>query len=367
MRVCPTLVVALLPLIPACKAPPANPAGGAASDAAPRTHAASKTDAGAAKLAELQARPGYTFNEMELGLYVGALQAREPDVARRVIHLARKNLGQPYQIYLLGEYPYELYDADPIYCLRKSDCLTFCEHVYAAALSRDWWSYLAALQRLRYRDGVISMLTRNHFTEADWNRSNAFLFEDLTTTLGGGGVHVPLTATIRRARFFAQFGIGQDMPDEALRDAYTPKARVPEILSELRAGDMVNIVRGDARAQWVGHTGLIAIGDDGGVNFLHSAKPTVREEPLMQYLSSDKRCVGIRILRLRPGAQQIMDRTLAASPRATPTDLRGLLAALGRTAFAPGSPLVHPLLPRPTPPAVSLPWPRRSADGASSP
>ncbi|MEW6251103.1 MAG: N-acetylmuramoyl-L-alanine amidase-like domain-containing protein [Planctomycetota bacterium] len=306
---------------------PARPAGvGAASQPA---------SAGPRGFDQLAREPLYTFTETELDGYLGVVRGDEPDLPRRVIRLARQNIGQPYEIFLLGEFPYELYDPDPLYCLARSDCLTFCEHTYAMALGRDWWSFLRILQRLRYRDGVIGMLTRNHYTESDWNRNNAVLLEDLTARLGGGQACVPMSATIRRAAFFAKFGIGQDIPDEAFRDVYIPKERVPEVLGELRDGDFVNIVRGDANAQYVGHTGLIALAPDGGVNLLHSARPAVREQPLIEYLESDRRCVGLRILRLRPDAQEIMDRALAAPGPATEISLEALQAALARLPLMP--------------------------------
>lgn len=255
----------------------------------------------------LAQRPLYTFNEMEVDAYLKMLHEREPDAIRRIIHLGRKNIGQPYEIYLLGEFPYELYDPQPLYCLAKSDCVVFAEHTYAMGLGRDWGSFFRNLQRIRYKDGRIGMLTRNHYTESDWDRNNAFLFEDMTTRLGGGQACVPLTNVIRRAKFFARHGIGQDIPDETLSDSYIPKERVPQVLGELRDADFVNIIRGDAKAQWAGHTGLIALDPDGTPDFLHSSKPAVREQPLMQYLDSDKKCVGIKILRLREGAEAIME------------------------------------------------------------
>ncbi len=251
----------------------------------------------------LDDRPLYTFNEADVDRYLRELAAREPDLRRRVIHLGRKNIGQPYQIYLLGEFPYELYDPDPLYRLDKSDCVTFCEHTFAMGLAHDWPSFFRLLQRIRYKDGVIGMLTRNHYTITDWDRNNAFLFEDLTQKLGDGKVSVPLHKTVKRARFFAKFGIGQDIPDEEVVDAYIPKENVPGILSELRDADFVNIIRGDATSQWAGHTGLIALAADGAVNFLHSAEPAVCEQPLLEYLDKDKRCLGIKILRLRDSAQ----------------------------------------------------------------
>jgi D-alanyl-D-alanine dipeptidase len=264
-----------------------------------------------ANLAWAKDRRLYTFSEEELGRYIGGVKSVHPVLTERVIHLARKNIGQPYDIYLLGEYPFETFDPDPLYCLTRSDCLTFCEHIYAMALSDDFPSFLQTLQRLRYKDGRIGMLTRNHYTLADWNRNNVGLFVDLTTLLGGGEAHIPLTQVCRRARFFKSFGIGQDIADEPITDSYIPKERVSKVLDELRPGDFVNIVRGSDQSQWVGHTGLIAIGDDGTVNFLHSARPAVREQELVGYLYGDKKCVGVRFMRLRDNAEALIKNLLA--------------------------------------------------------
>ncbi len=271
----------------------------------------------------------YTFSEDELAQYIRDIKTVHPDVTDRVIHLARKNIGQPYDLYLLGEYPFETHDPDPMYCLTRSDCLTFCEHIYAMALSDDFPTFVQALQRLRYKEGRIGMVTRNHYTVADWNRNNVGLFVDLTTTLGGGQVHLLLTQVCRRARFFKKFGIGQDIADEPITDAYIPKERVPEILDELKAGDFVNIVRGNKKSQWVGHTGLVAIGDDGTVNFMHSARPTVREQELVGYLNGDKKCVGIRFMRLRDDAESLIQK-LIDEDNVTDVSPKGLQAARDR-------------------------------------
>src|SRR4051794_29130015 len=76
---------------------------------------------------KLEKAPLYTFNELEVDVYLKHLNETEKDPIRRVIHLARKNVGQPYAIFLLGEGPYEIYDPDPMYCLDQSDCVTFVE------------------------------------------------------------------------------------------------------------------------------------------------------------------------------------------------------------------------------------------------
>src|SRR6266545_6029592 len=50
----------------------------------------------------LQKAPLYSFCEKDLDVYLKFLHESEPDPIKRLIHLARKNIGQPYEIYLLG-------------------------------------------------------------------------------------------------------------------------------------------------------------------------------------------------------------------------------------------------------------------------
>src|SRR6476620_922622 len=107
----------------------------------------------AGEIAKLIDKPLYKCSEAEVDQYLKFLSATEPDLRKRIVHLARKNIGQPYELFLLGEMPFEPYDPQPIYCLGKSDCLVFSEHTYAMALSHDWPGFMRLLQRIRYRDG----------------------------------------------------------------------------------------------------------------------------------------------------------------------------------------------------------------------
>ncbi|MDZ7373563.1 MAG: DUF1460 domain-containing protein [candidate division KSB1 bacterium] len=235
------------------------------------------------QLAKLEEKPLYKFKPAELDRYLHYLQLAEPSLRLRVQHLARKCIGQKYQIYLLGEFPFELFDADPLFRLDRSDCVVFSEHMYAMALAHDWPSFFTLLQRIRYRDGEISILTRNHYTEADWDVNNSWLVEDITERLGGEHTRYD-TVTIDRASFFRTWGIGQDIPPETMVLSWIPYPFVPQILDSLQPGDFVNVVRGYDKGRWVGHVGLITVGADGTRYFLHSAAPKVREEPLLAYV-----------------------------------------------------------------------------------
>ncbi|WP_168205463.1 N-acetylmuramoyl-L-alanine amidase-like domain-containing protein [Bythopirellula goksoeyrii] len=274
------------------------------------------------QIASLQDQPLYEFTESEVDTYLRFLSATEPDLRQRIIHLARKNIGQPYELYLLGEMPFEPYDPQPIYCLGKSDCVVFAEHTYAMALAQNWPSFMKMLQRIRYRDGQLGVTTRNHYTEVDWNISNRWLVEDITAPLAGDKA-VDFSETIDRARFFKnRYQLQVDVPVEKHEDIYLPYVEIDEAKQELQDGDFVNIVRATVKPDappnetfggsvFVGHVGLIAHGPNGEVHLIHSTPPQVREEPIDEYIARSTednaikdaagkpRLVGFKFLRLR--------------------------------------------------------------------
>jgi hypothetical protein len=248
--------------------------------------------------AEPADKPLYQFTEAEVGAYLGPLQAREPDLRKRILHLARKNIGQPYELYLLGEMPFETHDPQPLYCLGKSDCLVFAEHIYAMALGRDWSSFMRLLQRIRYRDGRIGVATRNHYTEADWNPSNRWLVREITGELAAGTA-VKFRQRIDRSKFLeGRYKLKTSFPIEEHADAYLPYAEIARAAPHLRDGDFVNVVRGIVKpgvavndtfggSAWVGHVGLVAHGPDGTLHIIHSAEPAVREETMAQFIARE--------------------------------------------------------------------------------
>ena len=218
--------------------------------------------------------------------------------------------------------PFEPYDPQPIYCLGKSDCLVFTEHTYAMALSHNWPSFMKMLQRIRYRDGLLGVVTRNHYTEADWNISNGWLVEDLTAKLAGDTA-VKFSETIDRSKFLKnRYGLTVSIPIEKHEDIYLPFEQIERAKSQLQDGDFVNVVRATVKkdappneifggSAFVGHVGLIGHGPNGEVHMIHSAEPRVREEPIEEYIARSTkdlaakdaagkpRLVGFKFLRLR--------------------------------------------------------------------
>ncbi len=234
-------------------------------------------------LARWQALPLNKLTPLELDRYLGFIHEFIPNLRQRVQYLARKNLGQPYQIYLLGEFPFEIYDEQPLFCLEKSDCVVFSEHTYAMALAQNWREFFIILQRIRYKNGIIGMLTRNHYTELDWDKNNNWLVEDITDSIASQFAKRD-TVIIDKRKFFKRFNIGQELLADTLELSYIPAEYVKDVLQFLQPGDFVNIVRGPENSKdgdkYVGHVGLITRKSDGTVCFLHSTWPQVMEQPL---------------------------------------------------------------------------------------
>lgn len=247
--------------------------------------AGSKVGLSEIELSSLIEKPLYNFEPAEVEKYLKFVHTLEPDLRKRIDHLAKRMIGQKYQIYLLGEYPFEIYDPQPLYCIDRSDCVVFSEHIYAMALSDNWKKFFTMLQRIRYKDGVIGILTRNHYTEADWIVNNSWLIRNITDSLPGVK-SVQVTTKIDRAKFFSKWNIGQDIPVEELKWSYIPASEVPKALKFLKTGDFVNVVRGFTPEDvYVGHVGIISVGEDGTVYLIHSAEPEVRMEPLLEYMN----------------------------------------------------------------------------------
>ncbi|MFC0252435.1 N-acetylmuramoyl-L-alanine amidase-like domain-containing protein [Massilia consociata] len=227
----------------------------------------------------------YQMTPQEAGRYIAHVHGAEPDLRKRIAAIGRKNLGQPYSLHLLGEFPFEIHDKLPLFSLEESDCVVFAEHTYAMALSQSWEEFFWMLQRIRYRDGVIGVATRNHYTEMDWNVANRWLVTDISADLAGpdGPTYA---MTVDRARFLrTRHNTVRDIPVESSRQAFVPKERVPAVASQLQEGDFVNVISTRDGEYWASHVGLVVLGPNGERHFLHSQEPKVREETFEAFIA----------------------------------------------------------------------------------
>src|SRR5687768_14072036 len=229
-----TITVAALLWLNSCEERPAVSAR--VEPATPATAPITAPTAPIATRLPLKDGPLYEFTEADVDRFLRQLQQDEPDLRRRIVTLARKNIGQPYELYLLGESPFETIDPQPVYCLGKSDCVVFAEHTLAMALTDGWPAFLTMLQRIRYDRGAIGVLTRNHYTEADWNGNNAWLVRDVTDEMGGPNV-IRFRQGVNRAKFFRdRYKLDTSMPVQTIDESFIPYEHVGSVKHVLRDG-----------------------------------------------------------------------------------------------------------------------------------
>jgi hypothetical protein len=272
----------------------------------------------------------FQMTPVEAGRYIAWQQQAEPDLRKRIAAIGRKNIGQPYTLNLLGEYPFEVHDTLPMFSLDHSDCVVFAEHTYAMALSHSWEEFFWMLQRIRYRDGVIGVKTRNHYTELDWNVANRWLVTDVSAELAGPQV-ASYPMTVDRARFLkTRHHTEAVIPIETSRQSYVPKAQVAAIASQLQEGDFVNVISTRDGEFWASHVGLVVLGPNGERHFLHSSEPQVREETFESFIAraaereernaragkNGQKLAGFKFLRLN---ENIVVPPMAPQPRPVAT------------------------------------------------
>lgn len=318
----------LLSALAGCATQPPVPVLTPAAPAAPVAVAATPVPAAApppAIEAVLQ-KPIYQMTPVEAGRYVAWVHAAEPDLRKRIAAIGRKNLGQPYLLNLLGEFPFELHDNLPMFSLERSDCVVFAEHTYAMALSRSWEEFFWMLQRIRYRDGVIGVATRNHYTEMDWNVANRWLVTDISSELAGPG-GPGYNMRVDRARFLkTRHNTERTIPVETSRQAFVAKENVAAVAARLQEGDFVNVISTRDGEHWASHVGLVVLGPNGERRFLHSQEPQVREESFDSFIArarerearnakagkNGQRLAGFKFLRLN---ENIVVPPMAPQPR----------------------------------------------------
>jgi hypothetical protein len=150
-------------------------------------------------------------------------------------------LGTPYSWTATGDGPYALHETYPLVNFDSTNCMVYTEHVLALAISDSWDHFFNNLQQIRYKDGIIGMRTRNHYTMADWLPENSWLLEDVARKVGGEHTR-SMSRTISHEDFFVQKGI-RDLRyvkhDRLLTVDYIPMKDLMKVKDNFRNGDIV--------------------------------------------------------------------------------------------------------------------------------
>lgn len=225
----------------------------------------------------------------------GSSPQREPvrikSFEERLDSVSRHFLGSPYKLGPLGEGDSALGDPLPRIRTDSFDCVTYIETAEAMARASAPDSVLPVLDAIRYEHGRVSWRHRNHFTEADWIPAN--------TTAGRVRLDPSESDTtdrrvLARGAFYAKRQVVRpdtavDLPLVTRRKALEEFAK-PSKVARLRGIGLVGKVPGYA----ILHTGFLVERPGEPAILRHASQAgTVREQPLVEYLASKPKFVGV--------------------------------------------------------------------------
>ncbi|MCB9059367.1 MAG: DUF1460 domain-containing protein [Calditrichae bacterium] len=232
-----------------------------------------------------------------------------PEISKRIQYYSQRGLGTPYLIFNLGEGASSNPDPDPTIDFSRTDCMTFCEHTLALAISDNYKDMYNNLQKIRYKNGDIRYVMRNHYTIADWLPNNNWLLKDVTKEIGGDLTN-KMTKTIDRPNFYKTNGV----PENELADApgkedvtadYIPTENLLKVKDKLQGGEIVSIVTTHP-AVISAHMGIIIRDQWNNLIFRHASSPDktnqVMDERFEDYVSNlkdSKTRVGMLFMRAR--------------------------------------------------------------------
>jgi hypothetical protein len=171
----------------------------------------------------------------------------------------------------LGEGEQGRYDQDPLYRFDTFDCTTFVETVVSLALTQDVNAFENNMDLIRYENGEVDYLKRNHFPSLQWvpnNIKNGLLKEINHLVLSASErklaeavinlpgwlkaikveeIKVPLATMEERQNLLEELRAhAADYSPTVARMEYLPIATLlakPQVLKQIPSGTIVNFVR----------------------------------------------------------------------------------------------------------------------------
>jgi hypothetical protein len=226
------------------------------------------------------------------------------------------NIGK----YLLG-FPYvndtlETEDEETLIInLREFDCFTFVENiaVLARLINEDKYAfedYAAALERIRYRDGLLKGYSSRLHYFSDWifDNEKKRIVKDITGEIGGKPFHKEINfMTTHRGNYS---GLNTDKAYREMRVVeknlsgrslyHIQKAELRRLENAIENGDLITATTSIEGLDVV-HVG-IAVRVRGRIHLLHASevekKVVISGDTLFQYLSKRKTMTGIMVGRV---------------------------------------------------------------------
>ena len=252
------------------------------------------------------------MNNREINQTISEIHKNYPRVSQRIVEISAHFLGIPYRLGPLGEGSRGEFDRKPLISFSAVDCTTFVEETMALSLARDLNEAKEILKHIRYKGGVVSYQTRNHFPSVDWIPNNiaAGFIKDITARIAGPDIEVA-SKWISKEKWYrekkisditgfpkmspeekenllqALRGLGESMPDEEAQIPYLPIRDFEERLAQIPSGTIANLVRADRLDKPVLISHQVFIIQKGGETYIRHAAfdSVVKDVPALEYFS----------------------------------------------------------------------------------
>lgn len=252
-----------------------------------------------------QAQKIHSMSNKEIDKLLTTVSAQNLSITDRIGFYSEKFLGMPYNLNCAGDGPYALYESWPLVNFHETNCMVFCEHILALSISDSWDNFFNNLQQIRYKDGLIGMRSRNHYTMVDWLPENNWLIGHVSRQVGGRYTK-QVTRTISHRKFFAGKGIADlryVQPDRTVTLDYVPKEDLPKVEKNIRNGDILALIFANKTDIFAAHM-VIAVDKNGQILIRESssAKKSTIETPFAEWskvVASKAQYAGVSFLRVR--------------------------------------------------------------------
>jgi len=252
----------------------------------------------------------YKMDRADINDLLTKKSAENLTITERMSFYSEMFLGMPYGLTCVGDGPYALYDTKPLLTFDTTNCMVFCEDVLALSISDSYENFFNNLQQIRYKDGVIGMKTRNHYTMADWLPENSWLLHDVAKEVAGSKAKT-LTRTISHKKFFAGKGI-EDMryvkDDRTMTINYIPFDALIDAIKNFKDGDILALMFRNLDNIFSAHM-LMAYNTANGMVIRESSlsKSTVLDTPFEEWVNNfinSKKYIGIALMRVNEDLNQ---------------------------------------------------------------
>ena len=244
-----------------------------------------------------------TYAEIDSMLRINA--KNDLTITERINLYSEMFLGTPYSWTATGDGPYALLETYPLVNFQETNCMVYCEHVLALSISDSWDNFFNNLQQIRYKDGLIGMKTRNHYTMADWLPENSWILDDVSAEVGGKYT-ASMTRTISHENFFKGKGMN-DMRyiklDRSITVDYVPMKHMKDVKDRIKNGDIVAVLYANKDNVFSAHM-LMIVEKDGDLYFREASTSNYSTfetefDKWLEWKGTQEKYAGIAFMRVK--------------------------------------------------------------------